>query len=260
MPASFFVTGPARSGTTLLSVALNHFPDVVCLSEVFFEPLLLPEFFARTRADILAGRLVPNRYDRDDNLSTKSLLDAEIDHRPIDKPLSPDFLLGHKGGVFWLVNLDLVVGRMPLIAIVRDPAPTIASWCSPAALEKMPVSQMTEEPDSPVGYRRWNGLTLHHHDPRATTPVQRRASLWNCLALTLLGHSRHVTLVRYEDLVADPGAVLGRLAELLGTEPPTTWPDIEHHDWEARYGAELVADCRDAVAEFAPLREAFGYG
>ena len=145
------------------------------------------------------------------------------------------------------------------LAIVRDPVATIASWCSPAAIEKVPISQMAEQAHSPVGYRRWNGFSLHHHAPEASSPVERRASLWNCLALTLLGHSRNLQIVRYEDLVAHPEQVLTKLAELLGTSPPTTWPGIERYDIEVRYGAELVAECRAAVERFAPLREAFGY-
>jgi hypothetical protein len=91
------------------------------------------------------------------------------------------------------------------------------------------------------------------------TAVERRANLWNCLALTLLGHNQHSSLVRDEDLVADPEQVLTRPAELLDTPPLTTWPEIEHDDIEARYGAELVAECREAVDRFAPLRGAFGY-
>ena len=259
MPPTFFLTGPARSGTTLLTRALNDLPDVVCLNEVFFDPLLLEQDLARTRDDILAGRPVPNRFDSQGNLAANSIGDATTQSRPVAKPLSPDFILGHKGGVFWLLNLDLVVGRMPVIAIVRDPVATIASWCSPAAIEKIPISQMAEQAHSPVGYRRWNGFSLHHHEPEASTPVERRASLWNCLALTLLGHSRQLHIVRYEDLVTHPEQTLTKLAELLGTPPPTAWPEIEHYDIEARYGAELVAECREAVQRFAPLREAFGY-
>jgi hypothetical protein len=156
-------------------------------------------------------------------------------------------------------NLDLVIGRMPIVAIVRDPVPTIASWCSPAALRSMPVSQMTHEADGPVGYRRWNGLFLHHREPRAETPVQRRASLWNCLAVTLLGHSRHIHIVRYEDLVEEPARILGELAASLGTAPPTSWPEIHRYDWRQRYGTELLDECGEAVARFAPAREAFGY-
>ncbi len=259
---NFFVTGPARSGTTMLSVCLNHFPDVVCLSETFYDPVHCEEYMDEIRGRILRGEPVPNRYDSAGELSMKSLVDAEVSERKVKKPLSPNFKLGHKGGHFWLMNMEpVIVSRLrPFIVIVRDPAPTIASWSKPVAIEKMPVSQMTEVPPLSGGFMRYNGMVVGGGwPPEAQTPIERRAALWNASALTIARLARELMIVRYEDFVDRPAIECRRLADELQTQQPRDLPEIKKYDWRERYGSAVIDECEAAVRKFAPVRKAFGY-
>ena len=237
---------------------LNHFPDAVCLNEVYWDTEHLPEFYRGVRECIARGEAVADRVDGNGRPSTDATRDGVSD-RTIRRPLSDRFLVGHKGGANWLVQLPRVLRHgFPTLAIVRDPVLTIASWSQPRLSGSL-VARMTGDEMFRGGWQAWNGLTLSFQADPAASPVERRAMLWNCLACTLIDLRERIKIVRYEELVTCPQQTCADIAQWLDTDPPCSQPVIQQLDWTTRYGEALIDECRAAVVRFAPLRCAFGY-
>jgi hypothetical protein len=221
------ITGISRSGTSYLCNLLHRYGNCVVINEPpdVHEPLGSQEvpwglgtFYRRLRADIAAGRPVRNKLHLG-RVTEDTAVNQEV-HEYLPAVESGDFILGTKNTIAYLHHLHRIRRALPdarLVVCVRNPLDTIASWkTSFPHLRAVDFSVRVQgRPDDP-----W--LPLHQQaelrdiDALADLPT-RRARYWNFLAQRALDAAGSALIVRYEELVTDPLAVLGRV--LAGWDP-----------------------------------------
>ena len=259
------ITGIPRSGTSLLCRLVDDLPDCVVVNEpqeLFtrlnrcVHPRWLATFYRDLRADIVDGIGVYNKVADGRLVDDTRIIDERVlCHPDVSRP---DFLLGTKNTIIYLARLSVLRRAMPqapIVALVRHPLDTIASWkdsfphLAEVDLSTFPVSY-TQNPFLTGTEKRRLGAIMNN-----PSPAQRRALLWSHLVATILAHRDSVVLVRYEDLVADPAAVL---SAVLSRVPEYTPPPLTDLDLEPRSRRHLldgddvqaVSDlCRSYAAE-----------
>lgn len=209
------LTGIPRSGTSYLCKLLDHYrncvvinepPEAVLSLERFAIPWPLACYFRDRRLRILNAERISNKLDGDGMREDTAKEDVRVRYRPVIQ--SADFVLGVKNTQSFLCRLSGIREAMPharIIAAVRDPYDTIASWKTTFAhLRDADVSTI------PIG---------HLQDPfmseadrvvlraiaETSSAAERRARLWRFLAETILAHREQITVVHYKDLVMRPG-------------------------------------------------------
>uniref|UniRef100_A0A6M3M803 Putative sulfotransferase domain contining protein n=1 Tax=viral metagenome TaxID=1070528 RepID=A0A6M3M803_9ZZZZ len=247
------VTGVCRSGTSLFTKLLNDCLDnLVATNEVADGPRALPAYFRNVRRALLEGRPIGNRFDRSGELATNSWDQgphggATVGEWRPDKPLTPDFCLATKGMLGFIDRLEKI--SWPTIVIVRDPAYTLGSWNLP----KTRFQHVAQIMDHDL-HQWWR------HNPFAWTRedrLGRQAEYWEWLARKIAGRAPGVLLVRYEDLVGDAGATLGRVGRWIGCGMSIEAPVLESMNQDDRYPA--MPEIRPVVEEVCQTRRAFGY-
>jgi hypothetical protein len=159
------LTGPPRSGTTLVCHYLNKLPNVVALHEPIvprhYEGLGRDEFleklkayFATEREQILTVGTATSK-SRDGKIPPNTLSDEVVDGARIVLRNSmtltvtnvdrPDFALFIKDPSFMTGCLPWVAGEFPCFASVRNPLSTLLSWRNsnmPVARGRIPSAEM----------------------------------------------------------------------------------------------------------------------
>jgi hypothetical protein len=223
---TLLVTGISRSGTSYLcslidahsnAVGLNETPELVTALKGPLTPWSLPAYLRRVRSDILDGKPVRNKVKDGRVISDTAEEDRFGTYQPSIE--THEFVVAAKNTFAFLSSLARVRQVMPrarFVICVRNPVDTIASW--KASFEHLRQADLTIRPvggpDDPNLSPRWRAA-LEEIETTQNLAV-RRAKLWRYLAERVLedcanGH----TLVRYEDLVADPIAVLAKLLDGL---------------------------------------------
>lgn len=224
------ITGIPRSGTSYLGKLLHTSPDCVVINEPrqVFKPLaeeLVPWsvalLYQELRRDILDGRAVENKIKNGQLIEDTAIVDEHNFYTP--SVSRADFLLGTKNTLAYMARLSQlqrIMPHAPIVACVRHPLDTIASWKTTFAHLRNAVVA-----DFPVG---------HLHDPLlatwqrhrlaeiAATPevVLKRALLWRYLAECLLMNQRQLIIVRYEELVERPVETLQMIIRQTPHAPP----------------------------------------
>ncbi|MCY1213841.1 Sulfotransferase family protein [compost metagenome] len=213
------ITGIPRSGTSYLCRLMSELPDTVVLNEPprvlellnsMATPWGLARFYGELRRDILAGKPVPNKH-RNGRLVDDTAHGNDQSSEYFPAIASTSFRLGTKNTLGYLTRLPLIRKVMPkatFIAAIRHPYDTLSSWSGTfehlrrADVESQPVGN----PDDPclTGWERKSLLTIAATE---SLPV-RRALWWRFLALRLEECSDFVQVLRYEDLVENPKAML----------------------------------------------------
>lgn len=244
------VTGIPRSGTSLFSALINRIHGIVCFNEIFYDVDTLPYDIARTRRRLVTGAPVPNKYDSAGRLATDTMDGAEV--RYVALPKQPrDVVVATNVNVPYLFSMQrLLELGCPIIALVRDPVFTIASWGS-ARAAAIPEAHLGP-PERDI-HPRWQHLNF-----AGATAIERRAELWNHLAAMIAQFRHTIRVVRYEDLVRDPGRELTRLARQFDLEGPGNVDELRNRNENLRFND--LESIRHAVARFAPMRASFGYG
>ncbi|NUO79072.1 hypothetical protein HUU05_03270 [candidate division KSB1 bacterium] len=150
--SSLILTGPERSGSTLMCYLLNGLPDTVALHE----PMKIRKFyrlgeraaicqeivhyFAKTRKTLLTsgyavsqhveGLIPDNTFAGERTASGLRSSKDEKGYITIAKKLSTDFLLGIKHLGPFTALLEDLTARFPCYAVVRNPLAILASWNS----------------------------------------------------------------------------------------------------------------------------------
>lgn len=216
-PRNLIVTGIPRSGTTLAAALIDSLEDAVCLSEPDWQSLWSQEMtdrteyverivkdFDRVRTALLAGESVSDRRNADGSPITNYFRRADRDRSQqfeiLDvrcKGLSPGFLLGMKHNAHYTCVLpDLVtLPDLAILAIIRHPIPTILSWRS----LDLPVSRGR----LPAADRFWPEIPALWQTTNDLLEVQVRIYGLFCTRYKEL--STRLTIIKYEDLVQDPG-------------------------------------------------------
>jgi len=220
--SNLIVTGVSRSGTSYLCNLLHRFENCVAINEpqeaisVLQQeevPWGMAAFYGRVRRDIEAGRPIENKIRRGRVVEDTARYEKRRWYRPA--VASPDFVLAVKNTREFLLRLEALRSVMPearIVACVRDPLDTVASWKrSFRHLRDADVGPFVRHPQSmwlPQAQRE--ALASIAATPH---PAERRALWWRFLAERVLEHRDVVVLVRYEELVAEPLPVLRRILD-----------------------------------------------
>jgi len=234
-PPSFFppeaiITGIPRSGTSYLCRLLHSLPDCVVINEPtqIFEPLKnnltywqVATFYRELRRDILDAKPIENKLSNGQLIEDTAVIDVRTSSQP--QVSRPDFLLCTKNTLAYMARLPQlrqVLPHAPIIACVRHPLDTIASWKT-----SFPHLKQALVTEFPVG---------HVHDPFlaqwqqqrlaeiAATPEEalKRALLWRYLAEIVIMNAHQLIVVRYEELVTQPVTVLKTILRSIENAPP----------------------------------------
>lgn len=231
------VGGCPRSGTTLLRTMLNSHPQLAVPHETRF---VVPAWRRREQFGDLtrpenrraAARwildLPKSRFAKRIGIPREELIEAFAEAPPsLGSLLETCFSLYAKrdGKERWgdkrpsyARNLDVVFGLFPdaqYVNVVRDPRACVASmrrswqgWGRPASAIEI-----------------WEGT-----DRAVRTALRKRPP-------------QQITEIRYEDLVTDPEAVLGRLCDFLALDPAGIPDMLNHHQ-----GSDLPTGALHAAA------------
>jgi hypothetical protein len=259
------ITGISRSGTSYLcslidahsnAVGLNETPELVTALKGPLPPWWLPQYLRRVRSDILDGKPVRNKVKNGQVISDTAEEDRLGTYQPSVE--TDEFVVAAKNTFAFLSSLARLRHVMPgarLAICVRNPVDTIASW--KASFAHLRQADLTIRPvgglDDPNLPQRWREA-LEEIEVTQNLAV-RRARLWRYLAERILedranGHM----LVRYEDLVADPVAVLGQLLDGLPAGTLTgSWQAPRPRDRRSVLDAEdleaIAAICAPVAAQ-----------
>jgi len=224
------ITGIPRSGTSYLCRLLHTIPDCVVINEPapIFTPLtndLIPwqiaTFYQDLRRDILDGLPVENKVQHGQVIEDTAIIDVRAPYQPVVS--RPDFLLCTKNTLTYMARLPQlkqVLPHAPIIACVRHPIDTIASWktsfphLKQAAVTEFPVGHVTDPFLAPWQHQRLAEI--------AATPAEalKRALLWRYLAEIILINAHQLILVHYEKLVTQPVKVLKSILQHIPDAPP----------------------------------------
>lgn len=222
--SDLLITGVPRSGTTLVTAIVDGLEDALALSEPVSEVSVLES--ASTPAQLVEGLLRERMAVRAAILRGEAILDRRApDAAPLTDyfvrgrdgvvhaghqrcvsrtGLSSGFLLATKHNALYASVLDALVqtGKFSVLALVRDPIRTILSWQG----LPIPVAQGR----LPAGEKFWTEL---RSATQADLPVlERQVAIIELLFARFLQLREHIALIRYEDLVRDPGCI----SRLLG--------------------------------------------
>ncbi|MFG0328595.1 MAG: sulfotransferase [Phycisphaerales bacterium] len=226
----FIVTGPPRSGTSLLNALLMRKSNVLVVNEpvVVSDPLLAQGAPAR----LVQGYVntVARQAVRDGTLTTK--VDPSSPGRPttdtwnvgaardevtIEIDRSQPLCVGVKHPVSFMEFLDeLLAGwsRLRAIIIVRDPWSTLRSWRETGFGWQPQIDDPSSGP--------WR--KLYDLIPAVGDPLERRAHLWKILVERGVEQAQRrpgqALFLRYEELLERPDQVMVRLYRHIGAINP----------------------------------------
>jgi hypothetical protein len=148
-----------------------------------------------------------------------------------------------KSALAFLCRLDALKRVLPgarLAVCVRNPFDTIAQWKTrPAAELDAEIGWVAA---SASGWATENEVAALRRIVDLGDPAEKRATWWWWLAQRLLGHAHGIVVVRYGDLEADSGKVLGAILP----ETPVVGSRVSAR--VARSGQAVALDERDLQA------------
>lgn len=247
-PDGFVLTGIPRSGTSLLSTLLCEPEDCFCFNEIFYDPATLPYFLGRMKKKLVRGEPVPAKVGDDGALTTDTLVGKVTVGTKAFPPKAGDVVVGSNVNIPYLDRIDEILRyRYPVIAMIRDPVYTLASWNSPKA-DVIPEAHVSDDDMS----SRWQHTefdSLHKED--------RQADIWERYAALIHSLRDRAEIVRYEDLCDRRDETLQRIYDFLGVTAPAETRDLKNLNVDSRFGD--LSLIREAVARRCPTRQEFGY-
>lgn len=220
------LTGFPRSGTSLFSALLGELENVVCLNEISPTPYLY-HFFGRVRRRVNRGRPVLNQYDESGSLTTNTRTESVRTEERVVKVRNDQFVLAQKYTLPYLNRLEeLCAEGWPVWVLVRDPRFALLSWrsCPP----HWGISRLLPA-----------DVLLRHIEFGSDDVDERRVEVWNHYARRIDALRGQLEIVRYEDLVADPVAVMARFCAAHGLDLPDGFAqDLSSRNHATAYAAE----------------------
>jgi len=219
--ADIIITGIPRSGTSYLCRLLHEVDDCVVINEPaqIFAPLSgeesLPQFaqvYQALRQNILDGKAVENKIHQGKLIEDTRVLDQREHYHPAVQ--HPDFTLATKNTLAYLARLPQLRAHLPhapIVACIRHPSDTIASWKT-----SFPHLRDAQVEGFPIGHPQDTLLSSRHRlriqevSAMPQLPM-RRALLWRALAQLLWEERDRILLVRYEELVNRPEEILKQI-------------------------------------------------
>ncbi|MFH2006347.1 MAG: sulfotransferase [bacterium] len=247
------MSGISRSGTSLLSVLINHIDNAVCFNEVLpSEAALLSDALAQARLDLLAGNPVRNKYDDKGQLTTDTLSGMSKKKRLVRRPVDGEVCVASKRNIPYLSQAgELLALGYRMVVMIRDPVYTLGSWSSAKAAEGRIPGALLE-----VGATHPHWRPVHF---TRTDVIERRAEAWQHFAALIWSLRSRVMIIQYEELCFHPEGVVADLCAFAGLSPPARLPDVVLGPLNDDRRYPELSRIRAAVAELCPVRRSFGY-
>jgi hypothetical protein len=217
------ITGPPRSGTTLVCSLLNKMPDVVALHEPMnvFDFVgqnpdkivrIIEKFCAESRESLLKDGSAISKHvggEIRDNAAT-----GEVDRRgkrarktehgrvTFDKPLSQEFRLAIKHPAAFTALLGTLSKHFECIAIIRNPLATLSSWNS---LEWLP----SKDGHLPVAEKL--DVDLARALAKESDPSARQIYILEWFYDQFRRFLPESAVIKYEELIASRGRELAKI-------------------------------------------------
>lgn len=215
MADNLLITGIPRSGTSYLCSILNNVHNTVVINEPeeIFQILRndsvisLSDYYKNTRNRINNSQPITNKIANGRFIEDTNKVDTRTSYSPIVD--TTDFILGTKNTLIYLNTLDRITRSLPnivLIACVRNPYDTIASWCK---VSFQHIRNVT--PDFLLEYTTGDEKESISEILQITDIAIRYATWWNHLAKIILRNSSRFLIINYENMVRDPEATLTRI-------------------------------------------------
>ncbi len=244
---NLIITGIPRSGTSLVASLLNAADNVVCLNEILYNVNTLPQDFEEIRNRLLLEQPIPNKYNNEGSLTTDTQNgNTKIEHRPITKPLDENVIVGSKVNIPYLNQIEKILQYgFNTIAIIRDPAYTVASW---NRNQNIPEAMVSDENMHP----RWRPFNFG-----TTNPIERQAKIWEFYARILWKYRDQLKILKYEYITQHPDTVMKNICDELGVVPPENIPELKNYNSPSRY--ENFEYISTITAQSCPTAKYFGY-
>ena len=229
------VTGLPRSGTSLFSTLVNSVPNAVCLNEIG-SPARTFRSFRSIRRRIGEGRPIANKYHASGELVTDTLPGDVRRHERPAEVVDDSFVLAQKFTLPFLNRLaELCELGISVWVVVRHPLDAIDSW------KRCPPHFAIAGIDPP------DPLLAHIPLPSGDLD-DRRIAIWNHYAREIDRLRDRLEIVRYEDLVVDPGDAISRFCRGFELEPPEDLAGLDSRNrdraaFDPEYLGRILAHC-----------------
>ena len=217
MSKDIIITGIPRSGTSYMCSILNEVKNTVVINEpneVFqlmhnASDVSLKKYYEVVRERIKHNLPIKNKIVDGKFIEDTNIIDTFSEYMPdVD---ADDFLLGTKNTLIYLSALEklkLQFQNATIIACVRHPVDTIASWANVSFPHIRNV-----EYDFLLDYSNKDGKKAINRVLQKKKLSQRYAMWWDYLAKIIHKNSSNIVIVRYEDMVVDPQATVNKVCE-----------------------------------------------
>ncbi|TJV24020.1 MAG: sulfotransferase [Mesorhizobium sp.] len=261
---TLLITGISRSGTSYLcqlidnlsnAIALNETPELVTGLQGAGPAWALATYLRKVRRLVVEGEPVVNKVTNGSVIADTALLDQLSTYVPrVD---DENFTLAAKNTFAFVSSLPRLRRVLPdarIVVCVRNPFDTIASWKT-----SFPHLLNADTSIRPVGNANDLWLsTLRRTELRLIAETEnlpvKRAMLWRYLAERILEDRGNHVLVKYEDLVVDPSAELGKILGTWNAGKPVRpmkagRPHSKRHALDQDDLIAISAICADVASE-----------
>lgn len=200
-----FITGIPGSGVERFAALLAELPEVA----VLHEPKIKAEWMQSETLEAFAAAL---QDFRDDLRQTKS---------------AADFVLATQNTLLYLSHLERLVEAFPqaiFFVMVRHPFAAVAQWLQQPALGEAKFIEQDAWAGVAAPFLRETQLASLAELQRLPDVALQRAGLWDYFSGLANLHTEAVQIIRYEDLQAQPTAVLQHAYRRLFPERETVLP------------------------------------
>jgi hypothetical protein len=181
-------------------------------------------YYRDLRRDIIEGIPIENKI-KDGQIVEDT---REHDERMMYNPVvtRDDFLLSTKNTLAYMSRIPQLKRIMPeasLIALIRHPLDTIASWKkSFPHLEQVKVTSFPFGNPNDNLLSSWQRIQLQEIEMTESV-ILRRALFWRYLAMCLLDNQECIHLINYEVLVNHPVKTIENILRTIPNSPPLKW-------------------------------------
>lgn len=242
---NFVITGIPRSGTSYLTSLLDSQKNWLVINEPgeIFSQLQsrtdasgIALYYAECRERVLSGQLIANKIKDGKVIEDTAIIDQQEWYLPqIERS---DFWLGSKNTLAYMASLEnLVKLDWPIIAMIRNPVDTLASWRN--TFSHLAEAKVSNFPVAHPNFIAWStqqreALLEIDGQPEA---AMRRVLLWRLLARTLLAQESKIHLWRYEDLINSPVELLQGFNKQLNFQDAIAVPQAKIKKRDQNYDA-----------------------
>jgi len=245
----YIVTGIPRSGTSLLSVILSSSSNSVCFNEIHYDVPTLPAFFTGMRERIHAGQSVVMTLEMDGTYTTDTLRGGEVKKgKVLIEKKQHDLRLGSNVNIPYLNKIvELESMNYKIVALVRNPIFSIASWNSKAA-DGIPESRVYGDEQ----HSRWNKFSFTNE-----SKLERQVKIWDHYAEIIESLSGEHLVVRYETLISNPSKTISEMCDFLDINTPAEIPELNDGNDEKKY--PQLEEITAVVNQNSTMKQLFGY-